>query len=112
LPEIGPVLFGAYPTERAPWVEHALKDVVESHQEDVLPPRDAQRVWEERFLPASHLGPTPRPGRAFVQGDRLAQTLLELERKFVGIALQGSVSRWGRWPAAPGCHVAAGRKGR
>lgn len=43
----------------------------------------------------SHLGPTPRPGRALVRGERLAETLLELERKVVGVAIQGSVSRWG-----------------
>jgi glycolate oxidase len=30
--ELGPVLFGAYPKERAPWVEPALRSVVESHR--------------------------------------------------------------------------------
>jgi glycolate oxidase len=93
--EIGPVLFGAYPTERAPWVEGALQSVVESHRGDILPRKEAQRVWEQRFFPASHLGPIPRPGRALVRGERLAQTLLELERKLAGVAIQGSVSRWG-----------------
>src|SRR5215213_10725955 len=93
--EIGHVLFGAYPKERAPWVEGALQSVVESHRGDILPQKEAQRAWEQRFFPASHLGPIPRPGRALVRGERLAQTLLEIERKFVGAALQGSVSRWG-----------------
>src|SRR5215218_389659 len=93
--EIGHVLFGAYPKERAPWVEGALQSVVESHRGDILPRKEAQRAWEQRFFPASHLGPIPRPGRALVRGERLAQTLLEIERKFVGAALQGSVSRWG-----------------
>jgi len=93
--EIGPVLFGAYPTERAPWVEGALQSMVESHRGDILPRKEAQRVWEQRFFPASHLGPIPRPGRALVRGERLAQTLLELERKLAGVAIQGSVSRWG-----------------
>ena len=61
----------------------------------MLPRSEAQRVWEQRFFPASHLGPTPRPGRALVRGDRLAQTLLEIEKKRAGVAIQGSVSRWG-----------------
>jgi hypothetical protein len=30
-----------------------------------------------------------------VRGERLAQTLEEIERKFAGVAIQGSVSRWG-----------------
>jgi hypothetical protein len=93
--EIGPVLFGAYPKERAPWVEGALQSAVESHRGDILPRKEAQRVWEQRFFPASHLGSIPRPGRALVRGERLAQTLLELERKLAGVAIQGSMSRWG-----------------
>ena len=93
--EIGPVLFGAYPKERAPWVEGALQSVVESHRGDILPRKEAQRVWEQRFFPASHLGSIPRPGRALVRGERLAPTLMEIERRFAGVAIQGSVSRWG-----------------
>jgi FAD/FMN-containing dehydrogenase len=93
--EVDPVLFGAYPEERAPWVEPALQSVVESHRGEILPREDAQRAWEQRFFPASHLGPIPRPGRAFVRGARLAQTLMEIERRFAGVAIQGSVSRWG-----------------
>jgi FAD/FMN-containing dehydrogenase len=93
--EVGPVLFGAYPKDRAPSVEPALRSAVESHRGDILPRKEAQHVWEQRFFPASHLGPTPRPGRALVRGERLAQTLLELERKLAGVAIQGSVSRWG-----------------
>jgi glycolate oxidase len=60
--EIGSVLFGAYPKGSAPWVEEALQSVVDSHRGEVLPRGEAQRVWEQRFFPASHLGPTPRPG--------------------------------------------------
>jgi glycolate oxidase len=93
--ELYPVLFGAYPKERAPWVEPALQSVVESHRGEILSREDAQRAWEQRFFPASHLGTTPRPGRAFVRGARLAQTLMEIERRFAGVAIQGSVSRWG-----------------
>jgi FAD/FMN-containing dehydrogenase len=93
--EVGPMLFGAYPKESTPWVEPALQSVVESHRGDILPRKEAQRVWEKRFFPATPLGPTPTPGRAFVRGTRLASTLVELERKLAGVAIQGSVSRWG-----------------
>jgi glycolate oxidase len=93
--EVGPVLFGAYPRERAPWVEPALRSVVGSYRGDILSRDEAQRVWEQRFFPASPLGPIPKPGRAFVRVQRLAQSLLELERKLAGVAIQGSVSRWG-----------------
>ena len=109
--EIGPVLFGAYPKEGAPWVEPALQSVVESHRGEILPRKEAQRVWEQRFFPASHLGPTPRPGRALVRGERLAQTLVELERKFAGVAIQGSVSRWGE-VVALGFRPGGGEHGR
>ena len=30
-----------------------------------------------------------------VRGERLAETLLEIEGKLAGVAIQGSVSRWG-----------------
>jgi glycolate oxidase len=93
--EVGPVLFGAYPKERSNWLEPALQVAVESHRGEILPRKEAQHVWEQRFFPASHLGPTPRPGRALVRGERLAQTLVEIERRFAGVAIQGSVSRWG-----------------
>jgi FAD/FMN-containing dehydrogenase len=93
--EVGHVLFGAYPKERTPWIEPALQNAVESHRGEVLLRREAQRVWDERFFPASPLGPIPRPGRALVQGERLGQTLVELERKLAGVALHGTVSRWG-----------------
>jgi FAD/FMN-containing dehydrogenase len=93
--EVGHVLFGAYPKERAPWIEPALRNAVESHRGDIFFRREAQRVWDERFFPASSLGPTPAPGRALVEGARLAQTLIELERKLAGVAIHGTVSRWG-----------------
>jgi FAD/FMN-containing dehydrogenase len=93
--EVGHVLFGAHPRERAPWIEPALRSAVESHRGEVLLRREAQRAWDERFFPVSSLGPTPRPGRALVQGARLAQTLLEIERKLAGVAIYGTVSLWG-----------------
>jgi hypothetical protein len=74
--DVGSVLFGAYPKERAAWVEPALRSVVESNRGDMLSREEAQRVWEQRFFPASSSGPIPTPGRAFVRIGRSAQTLL------------------------------------
>ena len=56
------MLFGAYPKERSPWLEPALQGGLESHRGEILSRKEARRVWEQRFFPASHLGPIPRPG--------------------------------------------------
>jgi hypothetical protein len=93
--EEGHVLFGAYPEERAPWVEPAPQRVSESHRGRVVTREDAHRIWERRFFPASPMGPPPSPGRAVLQGARLAPTLVKLERELAGVAIQGTVSRWG-----------------
>ena len=93
--EGGHVLFGAYPKERAPWVEPAFQRAVESRRGRVLAREEADRTWERRFFPVGPLGPTPTPGRAFVQGARLAEALAEIERRLAGVAIQGTVSRWG-----------------
>lgn len=90
-----PVLFGAYPGERAGRVEPALREAVESHGGSLLPPDETHRLWEQRFFPASPLGPIPTPGRALVQGARLVPTLVELERRLGRVAIQGTVSWWG-----------------
>jgi FAD/FMN-containing dehydrogenase len=89
------VLFGAYPEERAPWVEPALKRASESHRGYVVTREEAPRIWERRFFPASPSGPTPTPGRTFLQGARLAPTLVKLERKLAGVAIQGTVTQMG-----------------
>ena len=94
--EEGYMLFGAYPEERASWVEPAMQRASESHRGYVVTREGAHRIWERRFFPASPLGPTPIPGRAFIQGARLAPTLAELERKLAGVAIQGTVSRGAR----------------
>ena len=52
-------------------------------------------MWERRFFPAEPLGPTPVPGRAFIKGVRLSKVLVEIERKLAGVAIQGTMSRWG-----------------
>jgi glycolate oxidase len=93
--EEGYMLFGAYPEERASLVEPAMQRASESHRGYVVTREGAHRIWERRFFPASPLGPTPIPGRAFIQGARLAPTLAELERKLAGVAIQGTVSRGG-----------------
>ena len=77
--EEGHVLFGAYPEERASWIEPALERASESHRGRVVPHEEARRIWEQRFFPAYTLGLIPAPGRAFIRGARLAPTLAELE---------------------------------
>jgi hypothetical protein len=89
------VLFGAYPQERASWIEPALERASESHRGHVVSRAEAERIWEQRFFPAHPLEPTPTPGRDFIRGTRLAQTLAELERKLAGVAIQGTVARMG-----------------
>ena len=39
------------------------------------------------------MGSVPTPGRAFLQGSLLPPTLVKLERKLAGVAIQGTVSR-------------------
>jgi FAD/FMN-containing dehydrogenase len=91
----GHVLFGAYPEERASWVEPALKRASEHHRGRIVASEEAHRIWERRFFPVTPLGPTPAPGRAFLQAARLAPTLVKLERKLGRVAIQGTVTRTG-----------------
>jgi FAD/FMN-containing dehydrogenase len=55
----GYLLFGAYPAERAPLVEEALRETFESHHGRVLPAAESYRVWGERFFPMAPSRPTP-----------------------------------------------------
>jgi hypothetical protein len=91
--EEGHVLIGAYPQERASWVEPPLERASESHRGRGLTHEEAYRIWERRFFPAEPVGSVPTPGRAFLQGARLPPTLEKLERKLAGVAIQGTVSR-------------------
>jgi glycolate oxidase len=93
--EEGHVLIGAYPGERASLVEPALQRASESHGGHVVTHEEAYRIWEQRFFPAEPVGPIPTPGRAFLQGAGLPLTLVKLERKLAGVAIQGTVSRMG-----------------
>ena len=98
--EVGPVLFGAYPEgESPPGLSPPCGVWSSPIGGDILSREEAQRVWEQRFFPASPLGPIPRPGRAFVRNRTPSPTLLELERSG-GVAIQGSVpggERWRSW---------------
>jgi glycolate oxidase len=93
--EEGHVFIGAYPGERESLVEPALKRASESHRGRVVTHEEAYRIWERRFFPAEPVGSVPTPGRAFLQGARLPLTLVKLERKLAGVAIQGTVSRMG-----------------
>jgi hypothetical protein len=93
--EEGHVLIGAYPGERASLVEPAFKRASESHRGHVITHEEAYSIWEQRFFPAEPVGPIPTPGRAFLQGARLPLTLVKLERKLAGVAIQGTVARTG-----------------
>jgi hypothetical protein len=93
--EEGHVLIGAYPGERASLVEPALQRASESHGGRLVVHEEAYRIWERRFFPAEPVGPIPTPGRAFLQGAGLPLTLVKLERKLAGVAIQGTVSRMG-----------------
>ena len=91
----GYVLFGAYPEERAPQVEAAFHRVIGSRRGRALGREEAERIWERRFFPTGPLGPTPTPGRVFVQGERLAEALVEIERNLARAAIQGTAALWG-----------------
>jgi glycolate oxidase len=93
--EEGHLLFGAYPEERARRVESAVRETTTSRRGRLLGREEADLAWDQRFFPAGPLGPTPTPGRAFVRGARLPQTLAEIERKLPGVAIQGTVARMG-----------------
>ncbi len=58
----GYLLFGAYPEERAPVVEGALRETFGSHRGRILPAAESYRAWGERFFPMAPSRPT-RPRR-------------------------------------------------
>ena len=94
--EEGHVLIGAYPEERASLVEPAMQRASEFHRGHVVTHEDAYRIWEQRFFPAEPVGPgRSRLRPRFLQGARLPLTLVKLERKLAGVAIQGTVSRMG-----------------
>src|SRR5215207_6619770 len=62
--EEGHVLFGAYPGERASWIEPALDRASGSHRGGVVPRVEARRIWDKRFFSAFPMGQTPMTGLA------------------------------------------------
>ena len=86
------LLFGAYPSERAPVVEAALQEVASLAHGRLLPPAEAYRVWTERFFPVAPSHPTP------VLADRTFVPVAEIEgslKSLVAKAVQGTVARSG-----------------
>jgi FAD/FMN-containing dehydrogenase len=90
------LLFGAFPKERSPVVEEALRDTLGSHQSRTLSAPESYRVWGERFFPVAPSQPTPTSAqRAFVPLAELAETLLRTRDRLANAAVQGTVSRSG-----------------
>lgn len=92
----GYLLFGAYPVERAPVVEGALKATFESHRGRVLPAAESYRAWGERFFPMAPSRPVPTSAqRTLVPVAELAEALLAARDRSTDPAVQGTVSRSG-----------------
>ena len=86
------LLFGAYPGERAPVVEEALREVASSAGGRLLLPAEAYRAWGERFFPIAPSHPTPVvTDRTFVPVGEIPSTLKDHAKKPV----QGTVARSG-----------------
>jgi FAD/FMN-containing dehydrogenase len=96
LKDEGYLLFGAYPNERSPVVEGALRDTFESHQGRSLSVQESYRVWGERFFPMAPSRPTPISAqRALVPPEEFAEALLETRNRTADVAIQGTVARSG-----------------
>jgi hypothetical protein len=92
----GYLLFGAYPTERAPVVEEALRETFESHRGRALPATESYRAWGERFFPMAPSRPTPTSAqRTLVPMTELADALLAPQDRSTDPAVQGTVARSG-----------------
>lgn len=92
----GYLLFGAYPTERAPLVEGALRETFGSHRGRLLPASESYRVWGERFFPMAPSRPTPASAqRTLVPIAKLAEGLRAVQERSAYAATQGTVARSG-----------------
>ena len=90
------LLFGAYPAERAPLVEEALRETFESHRGRLLPAAESYRAWGERFFPMAPSRPTPTSAqRALVPIAELVEALLATRERSINPAVQGTISRSG-----------------
>ena len=70
--------------------EKILKKVIEKEQGIILPKEEADYEWSERFYPMrmKRLGPSLIPAEAIVSLENLESTILEIERKIKGIAIE------------------------
>jgi FAD/FMN-containing dehydrogenase len=92
----GYLLFGAYPTERAPVVEESLRETFGTHRGRLLPAAESYRVWGERFFPMAPSRPTPTSAqRTLVPMTELVEALLDTRELSTDPAVQGTVSRSG-----------------
>jgi FAD/FMN-containing dehydrogenase len=92
----GYLLFGAYPAERAPVVEEALRETFGAHRGRILPAAESYRAWGERFFPMAPSRPTPTSAqRTLVPMTELAEALLATRDLSTDPAIQGTVSRSG-----------------
>jgi FAD/FMN-containing dehydrogenase len=89
------LLFGAYPNERAAYVEETLVKAFRARGGRALPTSDAYRAWGERFFPVAPSRPTPVAKRALVPLAELAQ-VLDGARHPPTDAVQGTVARSGQ----------------
>jgi FAD/FMN-containing dehydrogenase len=90
------LLFGAYPKERSPVVEEALRDVFGSHRGRILPAPESYRVWGERFFPMAPSWPAPTSAKStLVPPAELAEALLGTRNHPANAAVQGTVGRTG-----------------
>jgi hypothetical protein len=92
----GYLLFGAYPHDRSPAVEGALRDTFDSHKGRSLSVPESYRVWGERFFPMAPSRPSPTSAqRALVPPEEFAEALLETRNRLANVAVQGTVARSG-----------------
>ena len=92
----GYLLFGAYPKERSPVVEEALRDVFGSHRGRILPAPESYRVWGERFFPMAPSRPSPASAKStLVPPTEFAEALLGTRDHPANAAIQGTVGRSG-----------------
>ena len=92
----GYLLFGAYPSERAPAVEESLRETFGVHRGRVLPVSESYRVWGERFFPMAPSRPTSTSAqRTLVLMTELAEALVTTRVRSTDPAVQGTVSRSG-----------------
>lgn len=88
----GCLLFGAYPRERSPKIEDALRELADSRRGCMLTTAGAYRAWAERFFPVAPSHPSPEiRDRALIAIEDVQRVAAWLPRR----AVQGTVARSG-----------------